>query len=100
MNVTVTRFVRFENDGALKAFCDVTIGESLLIKGIRIVHGKHGPFVSMPRQQSKNGKWYDSVVPLTKDIKGHIHRVVLEAFKTHELTGSEQEDGVHHAAGS
>lgn len=82
MSLMITRFVRFENEGALKAFCDVALGNQLLIKGIRVVEGRHGPFISMPRQQGKEGKWYDSVVPLNKDLRMELARLVLEAYHT------------------
>ncbi len=77
---TITRFVTYDNPGPLKAFCDVVFGQHLLIKGIRVIEGRHGPFVSMPRQQNRLGKWYDSVVPLTKETKEELGRIVLEAF--------------------
>ncbi len=82
MSLTIKRFVRFENEGALKAFCDVVVGNQLLIKGIRVVEGRHGPFISMPRQQGKEGKWYDSVVPLNKDLRAELARLILEAYRT------------------
>ncbi len=82
MDVRITRFVRFVNEGSLKAFCDVAIEGLVLIKGIRVVEGREGPFISMPRQQSKNGKWYDSVVLLTRELKSELARVVLDAYRT------------------
>jgi len=80
--VTISRFVRHDQDGALKAFCDVVIGGAVLIKGIRVVEGRTGPFISMPRQQSRNGKWYDNVVPLCPVVKENLSRAVLEAYRS------------------
>ncbi len=80
MDIEVTRFVRFENIGALKAFCDVAIDGTVLIKGIRIVEGRTGPFVTMPRQQNSAGKWYDNVVVLDKNTRDEMNRQVLEAY--------------------
>ncbi len=77
----VKRLVRFDGDGALKAYCDLSIGSLLLIKGVRVVEGKHGLFVSMPRQQGKDSKWYDSVVALSKAVKQDLDRVVLAAYQ-------------------
>ena len=88
MDVRITRFVKFDGKGTLKAFCDVAVGNSLLIRGVRVVEGKNGAFVSMPRQLSGTGKWYDSVVPLTPEIKLNIHRAVLEAFQTKSDDGT------------
>ena len=46
----------------------------------RVVKGKNGLFVSMPRQQGKDGKWYDNVTALTEVAKEEVGRVVLEAY--------------------
>jgi stage V sporulation protein G len=83
--LSVKRMIRFEGEGSLKAFCDLAIGEMLLVKGLRVVEGKQGLFVSMPRQQGKDAKWYESVVALTKEAKDEISRVVLEAYRQEEI---------------
>ena len=80
-DLTVKRLVKFDGEGALKAYCDLAVGSHFLIKGLRVITGKNGTFVSMPRQQSKGGKWFDSVEVLSKDTKGEVDRVVLEAYQ-------------------
>jgi stage V sporulation protein G len=80
MELTITRFVRADGEGALRAFCDISIGGLVLVKGIRVVEGREGLFISMPRQQNKLGKWYDSVVPLCPDLRDRMTRVVLDAY--------------------
>ncbi len=84
--LAVTRVVKFESEGSVKAFCDLTIGEQFLVRGLRVVHGKRGLFVSMPRQQGKNGAWYDSVSVLTKDTKAAVDRAVLDAYERSDRT--------------
>ncbi len=81
LELSVKRLIKFNGDGSLRAYCDLAIGEQFLIKGVRVVEGKHGAFVSMPRQQGKDAKWYDSVVALTKEAKTEVGRVVLEAYQ-------------------
>ena len=83
-DLAVKRLVRFDGNGSLKAFCDIAVGDSFLIKGLRVVLGKNGLFVSMPRQQGKDHKWYDNVVALTKETKDELNRVVLEAYNREE----------------
>ena len=79
-DLQVKRLVKFEGEGSLKAYCDLAVGDSFLIKGLRVVEGKNGLFVSMPRQQSKGGKWFDSVATLTKETKIEVERLVLAAY--------------------
>ncbi len=81
MHLSVKRLITFDNEGTLKAYCDLIIGELFLVKGIRVVKGRNGLFVSMPRQQGKDSKWYDSVVALTDEVKDTVSQVVLEAYE-------------------
>ena len=83
--LSVKRMVRFDGEGSLKAFCDLAIGEMFLIKGLRVIQGKKGLFVSMPRQQGKDAKWYDTVAMLTKEVGAEVTRVVLEAYRQEEI---------------
>lgn len=84
VEVAVKRMNRFNGEGAAKAFCDVAIGEAFLIKGIKVVEGKKGLFVSMPREQGKDGNWYDTVVPLTKEARARVSEIVLGAYLSEE----------------
>ena len=79
--LSIKRMVRFDGEGTIKAVCDLVIDERFLIKGLRVVDGKRGVFVSMPRQQGKDQQWYDSVVALTQEAKEEVGKVVLEAYQ-------------------
>jgi len=78
--IEVVRINRLDSEGAVKAFCDISLFDSLVIKGLRVVNGKKGLFVGMPRELGKDGRWYDTVRLLNKDFKAVIESVVLEAF--------------------
>ena len=80
-SIAVDRLVRFDGNGSVKAYCDVVIGGAFLLKGLRVVEGKNGQFVSMPRQQGKDGKWWDSITILTKAAKEEINHVILAAYQ-------------------
>ena len=80
----VKRITRLNGQSSIKAFCDVSINGSFLLKGIKVVDGKKGIFVSMPREQGKNGVWYDTMTPLTKEAKARLSEIVMEAFEAKE----------------
>jgi len=84
---SVKRLVKFEGNGSVKAYCDLAVGDLFLLKGLRVVAGKKGMFVSMPRQLGKDGKWYDHVVTLSDDTREAVGRVVLAAYQQ-ELAGA------------
>ncbi len=79
--IQVSRIHRFDGgDSKLKAFVDVTLA-GVVITGLRIVEGKNGLFLGMPRQQGKDGKWYNCVYPATKEIHQELTDLVLAAYK-------------------
>lgn len=82
LSLKVERLYRFDGDGAMKAFADIVINEAILIKGIRVIEGKNGAFVSMPKMQGKDKKWYETVKPLSDEVKNEISNVVLTAFNS------------------
>lgn len=89
----ITRFVRYEEGrGLLKAFCDVSLGEHCLIRGVRVVEGKGGLFVSLPRQLGRNGKWYDSVVLMSPEAKAGLTDAVLRAYHARVYGRSPEDD--------
>ncbi len=78
--ISVSRIYKLDTDSKLKAFADVSFS-GVVIKGFSVVNGEKGLFVSMPRHQGKDGKWYDTVTPTTKELKQQLAEVVLEAYK-------------------
>lgn len=80
LKLQVSRLHKLDGAGSTKAFCDLSVFDSLVIKGLRVVEGEKGLFVSMPREEGKDGKWYNTVMPLNREIKDEIERVVLGAY--------------------
>ncbi|MFH0763695.1 MAG: SpoVG family protein [Candidatus Omnitrophota bacterium] len=80
LKIGVSRLHKLDGTGATKAFCDLSILDSFIIKGLRVVEGEKGLFVSMPQEAGKDGKWYSTVIPLNREIKDEIEKIVLEAY--------------------
>lgn len=78
--VDVQRMYRFETDRPLKAFADITVNDAILIKGVRVMEGKDGLFVAMPREQASDERWYDTVRCLTDEVKNKITDRVLTVY--------------------
>ena len=78
--VEVVRLYRFEGESKVKAFADVAIGD-FIVKGLKLVKGEKGLFLSMPQEKSKDGKWYDSFYPKTKEARQQLQETVLAAYK-------------------
>ena len=81
MEIEVSRIFKFDGDGPVKAMCDLIVGGKLVVKGFRIVNGKNGMFVSPPREQGKDGKWYERVSFLSDDDKHSMSETVLKVYE-------------------
>ena len=80
MDVEVVDIRKIVGDGNLKAFADVRVGDSLVIKGFCVMQGKSGVFVSMPRKASKDGRWFDILEP-DDSLKRALESKVLESYE-------------------
>ena len=80
IKIEVARIFKLDGTGSVKAYADISVADSLLIKGVRIVEGKDGLFVAMPQESGKDGKWYNTVIPMSREIREEIEKIVLEAY--------------------
>lgn len=80
VDIKVIKIHRLTKESRVKAFVDLSINDALLVKGIRIVQGKKGMFVTMPVEQGKNERWYERVRCLNQETKDMIVQKVLEAY--------------------
>jgi len=80
LRLEIARIHKLDGAGSTKAFCDLSILDSFVIKGLRVVEGEKGLFVSMPREEGRDGKWYNTVIPLKREVKDEIEKLVLEAY--------------------
>ncbi len=81
MTIEVNRIFKFNGDGPVKGVCDIIIEKQFAIKGFRVVNGRSGLFVGMPREQGKDGKWYDKFSPLDEGTKQLLTETVLKAWQ-------------------
>jgi len=79
-DLQVVRLYRLDGESKVKAFADVSIG-SFIVKGVKVLEGKNGLFISMPQEKSKDGKWYDTFFPSTKEARKNLSELVLEAYQ-------------------
>ena len=80
LKLEVVRLHKLDGAGSTKAFCDLSILGSFVVKGLRVVEGEKGLFVSMPREEGRDGKWYNTVIPLKREVKDEVEKLVLEAY--------------------
>jgi len=78
--IQISRIYKVSGDKKLKAFVDISLG-GVVVKGLRIVQGTQGLFLAMPRQQGKDGRWYNTVYPSSKELYQLLSEQVFAAYK-------------------
>lgn len=79
-----------KQEGTLKAFISVTIDEELVIKGLKIIEGKAGLFVSMPAEKDADDKYYDTVFPITADCRKYMTEKIMEEYEKSVATAKRE----------
>ena len=88
-DITVIKIQPLTNTGNLRAFADVRIGP-VTIKGFRVVQqpGQQG-WVSVPQQQNRDGKYYNTVLFDDKALLDRVRATVLSAWEAaHNATAA------------
>jgi stage V sporulation protein G len=76
----VVRLYKLDGESKVKAFVDISIGD-FIVKGLRLLEGKKGLFLGMPQEKSKDGKWYNTFFPATKEARQDLTDAVLNAYE-------------------
>ena len=74
--------------GNTKAFASVGIGGLAAIRGIRVVDGKNGLFVTMPQSRGSNGEYHDIAFPTNGELRLMINKAVLAEYAATERTAA------------
>ena len=80
LKIKVDRLLRLDNGAPLRAFADITVNGVFEVRRLAVLMGREGLFVSMPKSQNDDFKWYDIVRPLTPEARQIIEDAVLEAY--------------------
>lgn len=80
MEITEVR-VALVNEPKLRAFVSITFDNCFVVRGIKIIQGVHGPFVSMPSRRTSRGTFQDIAHPISEEMRLRIDGIVLKAFE-------------------
>lgn len=81
----VEKMFILQGAGLLKAFANLSINDSIIICGLRIMEGKKGLFVTMPREQGKDNKWYDQILYRDAETFDAVCKVMLDYYE-HQIS--------------
>jgi stage V sporulation protein G len=72
--------ITLRNEDKLKAFASITFDDCFVVRGLKVISGSQGYFVSMPSRKRKDGSYQDLAHPINNDMRKKIEEQVLAAF--------------------
>ncbi len=99
MRITEVR-VTLRNEDKLKAFVNITFDDSFVVRGLKVIYGNSGYFVSMPSRKRPDGTHQDIAHPINNDARRMIEEAVLEAYQEKISEGSADLSAAEESSGS
>lgn len=70
----------YSGSSKTKAFIDLELDDTLVIKGLTLVEGKEDLFLSFPSTKGKDGKYYNSVYSLNKEWTKRLQDACIKKY--------------------
>ncbi len=73
--------VSIRDEDKLKAFVNVTFDDCFVVRGMKVIKGATGYFVSMPSRRMTDGTYRDIAHPITIEFRDKVERAILKQYK-------------------
>lgn len=70
----------YDGNRKTKAFIELCLDETLIIKGMTLVEGSKGLFLSFPSTKGKDGKYYNSIYSMDKEFTGQLEEACIKKY--------------------
>ena len=84
-DVRISPIKQIEGLTHTKALAEIVFNDQLLIRGIRVVEGENGLYISYPfpfhPTKGEDGQPRSTVFPITNALRDHVEAVVLEKYQ-------------------
>ena len=77
--------VSLRTDDKLKAFVSITLNDSFVIRGLKVIKGNSGLFVAMPSRKRPDGQHQDLAHPINDPTRKYLTEKVMAEYQR-ELT--------------
>ena len=72
--------VSLRNDEKLKAFVSITLNDSFVIRGLKVIRGNSGLFVAMPSRKRPDGQHQDLAHPINDVTRKYLTEIVMAEY--------------------
>ena len=70
----------YDGNSKTKAFIELCLDKTLVIKGLTLVEGSRGLFLAFPSSKGKDGKYYNSVYLMDKDFSKKLEDACIKKY--------------------
>lgn len=70
----------YNGNSKTKAFIDLCLDKTLVLKGMTLVEGSYGLFLSFPSTKNKDGKYYNLIYSMDKDFTGQLEDACIKKY--------------------
>lgn len=70
----------YAGNSKTKAFIELVLDNTLVIKGMTLVEGSKGLFLSFPSSKGKDGKYYNSIYSMDKEFTGQLEEACIKKY--------------------
>lgn len=77
-----------------KAFIELCLDKTLVIKGLTLVEGSRGVFLAFPSSKGKDGKYYNSIYLMDNDFKDQLEEACIKKYNE-AFNKSDNSDEAH-----
>jgi len=80
VEITEVRIILRDED-KLKGFANVTFDNAFVVRGMKIIAGNNGYFISMPSRKRPDGTHQDVAHPVNNEARRLIEEKILAAYE-------------------
>ena len=73
--------VSLRTDEKLKAFVSITLNNSFVVRGLKIIKGNTGLFVAMPSRKRPDGQHQDLAHPINDSTRKYLTDIVMTEYE-------------------
>jgi stage V sporulation protein G len=73
--------ITLRDEEKLKAFANVTFDDAFVVRGLKVINGTNGYFVSMPSRKRPDGTYQDIAHPINNEMRDKIEKAVLGKYE-------------------
>ena len=73
--------ITLRDEDKLKAFVNVTFDNVFVVRGMKVINGNSGYFVSMPSRRMEDGSYRDIAHPITGYFREYVESRIISEYR-------------------